>query len=40
MLCAKKISMLTGSKVSSLAYKCIFYRPDHNANRRPHRTEF
>ena len=23
--------MLTGLKVSSLAYKCVFYSPEHNA---------
>ena len=25
-------SMLTGFKASSLASKCVFYRPEHNAN--------
>ena len=24
--------MLTGFKASSLASKCVFYRPEHNAN--------
>ena len=24
--------MLTGFKVSSLANKCVFYRPEHSAN--------
>ena len=28
----KRISMLTGFKVSSLASKCVFYRPKHKAN--------
>ena len=28
------MSMLTGMKVSSLAYKCIFYRPEHDAKGR------
>ena len=32
--------MLTGLKVSSLGFKCAFYRPDHNAKERPHGTEF
>ena len=32
--------MLTGSKVSSLACKCIFYRPEHNAKGGPQGTEF
>ena len=27
----KRMSMLTGLKVSSSAYKCVFYRPEHNA---------
>ena len=31
--------MLTGLKVSSLVCNCVFYRPLHNANWRPHRTE-
>ena len=29
------ISTLTGFKVSSLASKCVFYRPEHSAKRRP-----
>ena len=29
MLCRKGISMLTGLKVSSLACKCVFYRPKY-----------
>ena len=32
--------MLTGLKVSSLACKYIFYRPEHNAKGGPHGTEF
>ena len=36
----KRTSMLTGSKVSSLASKCVFYRPEHNAKGGPHGTEF
>ena len=36
----KRISMLTGLKVSSVAYKYVFYRPEHNAKSRVHRIEF
>ena len=33
--------MLTGLKVSSLADKCVFYRPEYNAKcDRHHGTEF
>ena len=32
--------MLTGLKVSSLECKCVFYRPEHNANVGLQRTEF
>ena len=32
--------MLTGLKVSSLACKCVFYRPEHNAKEEPHGIEF
>ena len=32
--------MLIGLKVSSLACKCVFYRPEHNANGKPHTIEF
>ena len=32
--------MLAGLEVSSLACKCVFYRPEHNAKGEPHRTEF
>ena len=35
ILCRKSISMLTGLKLSSLAYKCVFYRPEHNAKGDP-----
>ena len=30
-LCRERISMLAGLKVPSLACKCVFYRPEHNA---------
>ena len=33
ILCRKRISMLTGFQVSLLASKCVFYRPEHSANR-------
>ena len=36
----KRISMLTGLKVSSFACKYVFYRPGHNVRRRLHKTEF
>ena len=32
--------MLTTLKVSSLACKCVFYRPEQNAMERLHGTEF
>ena len=32
--------MLTGLKVSSLACKCVFYRPEHNDKEEPHGIEF
>ena len=32
--------MLTDFKVSSLACKCVFYRPEDNAMGAPHGTEF
>ena len=32
--------MLAGLKVSSLACKCVFYRPEHNAKGGPHKTKF
>ena len=31
MLCRKKMPLLTGLEVSSLACKCVFYRREHNA---------
>ena len=31
--------MLTGLKVSSLAFKCVFCRREHNSNRRAHGIE-
>ena len=40
ILCRKKISMLTGLKVSPLAHKCVFYRPDHNTNGGPMKMNF
>ena len=36
----KRITMLTGLKVSSLACKCVFYRRQHNTKGGPHGTEF
>ena len=32
--------MLTGLKVSSLRYYCVFYGPEHNAEGGPHEIEF
>ena len=32
--------MLTGLKVSSLASKCVFHRPEHNAKGGTNGTEF
>ena len=32
--------MLTGLKVSSFAWKYVFYRTEHNAKRGLHKTEF
>ena len=34
------ISMLTGSKMSFLARKCIFYRAEHNAKGDPMQLNF
>ena len=34
ILFIKRISMLTGLKVSSLVCKCVFYRAKRNAKRR------
>ena len=35
-LCTRKrISMLTGLKMSSLAVRCAFYRSEHNAKGEP-----
>ena len=39
-LARKKVSMLTGLKVSSLTCKCVFYRTEHNAKWGSHGTEF
>ena len=38
VLCRKRISMLTGLKVSFLACKCVFYRPEHNTKWEQHGT--
>ena len=40
ILCRKSISMLTGLKVSSLAFKSVFYRPEHNLKIGTHGIEF
>ena len=40
MLFKKRISRLTGFKVSSLVCKCVFYRLEHNTKRGPHGIEF
>ena len=32
-------STLADMKVSSLACKCVYYRPEHNAKGRPHSIE-
>ena len=34
VLCRKGMSMLTGLRVSSLAFKCVFYRTEHSAKGR------
>ena len=31
--------MLTGVKVSSLAYKCLFYKPEQNTKEEHHGNE-
>ena len=36
----KKISILATLKVSSLAQKCVFYRPEYNTNGDSQGTEF
>ena len=36
----KGVAMLTCLKVSSLTYKCVFYRAELNASAGPHGTEF
>ena len=33
ILCRKRVSMLTGLKVSSLTCKSVFYRPEHNVSK-------
>ena len=40
VLHGKRISMLTGLKVSSLAFQCVFYGPEHNAKGGPNEIEF
>ena len=41
MFCRKKMCMLTGLKMSSLACKCTFYRQEHNVRVEGlHGTEF
>ena len=40
MLCGKRISMFTVLKLSSLACKCVFYGPEHNAKGGVHGIEF
>ena len=32
--------MLTGLQVSSLSYKYVFYKPEHNTKEGPQRMEF
>ena len=34
------MSMLTGFKMSSVASKCVFYRPEHKANWGPLKWNF
>ena len=36
----KGMSMLTRLKMSPLTCKCLYYRPELNAKRELHRTEF
>ena len=36
----KSISLLTSLKVSSLAFKCVFYRPENNAKQKPMELNF
>ena len=41
MFCRKKMPLLTGLEVSSLACKCVFYRREHNERGEgPHGTEY
>ena len=39
-LCRKRISMLRGLRVSSLACKYVFCRPEHNAKGGSHELNF
>ena len=34
------VSILTGLKVPSLTYECLFYRPKHNSKGGTHEIEF
>ena len=40
MLCGKRASMFIALKLSSLACKGVFYRPEHNVKGGAHRIEF
>ena len=40
ILLRKRIDMVAGMQVSYLAGKSVFYRPEHNAKRRPQHVEF
>ena len=39
-LCRKRISVLTGVKVSYLKCKCVFYRPENNVKKDPMKLNF
>ena len=40
MLCRERIYVSTDFKVSSLTIKCVFYIPEHKANRGPLKWNF
>ena len=40
IFCGEMVSTLTGLKESSLACKCVFYRPERNPKGEPHGVEF
>ena len=40
MLHRKSASMLTGFKVSSLAWKCVYDRPENKSEREPNEIKF